>query len=545
MPETRPRQLNVRVALVSAASMLVVFGVYWLRLDRVAGLMVDDAWYVLLGRSLALGDGYRLQNSAATAILPVVPPGFPALLSVVFRFSPAFPQNVFLLKGVSIAAMMGVGLCSYRYLVADRHLPRHLSLCIAVATTLTPALVFLATSTVMAECVFTLGQLVTVMVVEQSVSTGDERRGSRTILIAGAIAAATTLVRSTGMALVAAVTLYLLGRQQWRRAVLFCATVTVCLVPWTFYARAHEPTDAQRRAHGGSIVYAYSDSMRMKQAADPESGHVTLSDLRYRVQANVVNVLGRDMGGLFAPALLRGPEESGEEVVALGGLLGLTAGSMGNASATMIVSFVFSAIVLIGYSRTVRTRVTVAELLVPISLAMIVLVPFFTFRYVLPVAPFLFFYLAAGLQAPATSRPARGLNGRGHDPWRVARIVLLCIIGLDVADHAQYIRHATSVAGVVPVDWIADAREIDAVLEWMKRTLPPDGSVATTNPALVYLATGRKTVAIDDYDGNWRRWKAGGVRYAVALRSASLPNPSYGYTVIYQSGRRKLWVIEI
>jgi hypothetical protein len=79
----------------------------------------------------------------------------------------------------------------------------------------------------------------------------------------------------------------------------------------------------------------------------------------------------------------------------------------------------------------------------------------------------------------------------------------------------------------------------------MKRDLAPGGAVATTNPGLVYLATGRKTLAIDNYENNWRRWKASGVRYAVALRPAQLPDSSIGYNLLYQSTRRKLWVIEI
>src|SRR5678810_1146349 len=92
-------------AVVLSAAMLLALGAYLLRLDRVAGLVVDDAWYVLLGRALARGEGYRLVSSATTAIMPVVPPGFPAILSLIFRVGPDFPQNVLLLKAVSIAAM--------------------------------------------------------------------------------------------------------------------------------------------------------------------------------------------------------------------------------------------------------------------------------------------------------------------------------------------------------------------------------------------------------------------------------------------------------
>ena len=49
--------------------------VYLLRLDRTAGLMIDDAWYLVSAKALASGDGYRLTSSAVVAIMPVVPPG--------------------------------------------------------------------------------------------------------------------------------------------------------------------------------------------------------------------------------------------------------------------------------------------------------------------------------------------------------------------------------------------------------------------------------------------------------------------------------------
>ena len=538
-------QPNGRAAAIAAtAGLLLAVCVYVLRLDRVVGLVVDDAWYVLLGQALARGDGYRLISSAATPIMPVVPPGFPAILSIVFRFSPEFPQNMLLLKSVSIAAMMGVGLLSYRYFVECRPVPWQLGIGISVATILTPGFVFLATSTVMAESVFTLGQLLTIIVIERSVRTGDDARGRRATLIAAVLAAATMLVRSTGVALIVAVVLYLVTERRWRRAVVFAAATSACLLPWTFYARAHEPTSAQRLEHGGAIAYAYSDSIRMRRAADPTSGQVTLRELPARVGENLVNVFGRDVGGVFVPAFFRGPDESGEEVVALGGQLGLTAGSMGSATATMIISFVLSSIALIGYVSAARARLTAAEVLLPISFAMIVAVPFFTFRYVLPLAPFLFFYLVEGIRT-STRWFERWMTGTRRDPWRLARIVILCIVGLDVYDHAQYIFDAHHADRAQRVDWIADAREVDAVLDWMKQNLEQEGAVATTNPALVYLETGRKTLAIDDHPNNWRKWKARGVRYVVSLRPGPLPESSYGYRLLYQSPRRRLWVIEM
>ena len=89
----------------------------------VAGMVIDDAWYVMLAKALAEGRGYQLINAPLDGILPGYPPGFPALLSLVFHLSPDFPGNVWLLKSVSMAAMFGVATLSYWYLHQVRQLP--------------------------------------------------------------------------------------------------------------------------------------------------------------------------------------------------------------------------------------------------------------------------------------------------------------------------------------------------------------------------------------------------------------------------------------
>ena len=518
---------------VAAVVVLVAAVLYLLRLDRVAGLVVDDAWYILLGQALSQGQGFRLTSSAVAEILPNVPPGFPFMLSVLFRLNPHFPQNVLLLKGVSIVAMAGVGFASFWYAAGCRRLPSPLSAAIAVAIVVTPAFVFLATSTVMAECVFTLAQLAAVIALDRACEH-DHRHRWRRIVVAAAIAAAAMLIRSTGIALMASGALYLLNQRRWREALTFAATLMLLLAPWLLYARAHVPTTAQRLEHGGSIAYAYADSMRLRAAGTPSSGQATFADVRARVTENFTNVFGRDIAGMFAPALLRGPDESGEEVVSIGGTIGVQAGSMGNATPTMVISFVLSVIAIVGYVRTVRERLGVPELLVPLTIAMAVLVPFWTFRYVLPIAPFIVLYIVQGLRTTRADR------------WRLARVFILLVIGFDAYDHVRYVLDLRGRASADAVEWVADGREVDEVIAWMKDNLVEDSAVAASNPGLVYLRTGRKGVAMDDWRTKWHAWKARGIRYLVALSPLALPDRSaVPYRVLYQTARHKLWVIEI
>jgi hypothetical protein len=520
-----------RAAIAATSAALVVLAVYLLRLDRIAGLIVDDAWYVLLGQALAQGRGFRLVSSAAAEILPVVPPGFPALLAIVFGISPSFPANVLLLKSVSIVSMLAAGIVTGYYFLRWRREPWPLALALAVATTITPAFVFLATSTVMAECVFMLAQMAAIVLIEWSVA---EREGAWTWKTAAAAVttAAATLLRATGLALIAAAVLYLLYKGLWRRAIAFGIVVLVCMLPWTIYSRVNAPTEAQRLEHGGSIVLPYTDSMRMRIAADPASGRATPRDLASRLAGNLATIVGKDVIGIVFPEALRGASESGQEVISIGSV-GELAGSMGNAWVTIGISLVVSALMALGFAVAWRSGVTAAEFLVPLSLALIVLVPYQTFRYVLALAPFLFCYLAGGIsRATRSARPAR--------------IVLLCVIGFAFVDHVQYLSAKFGAAPDQTIEWFADSAEIDQVLGWMNERLHDPAAVATTNPPLVYLRTGRKTVGLGDLTHRWRGWKAEGIRYLVCLVPAELPSPSdVSYRLLYQTSRHKLWVIEI
>jgi hypothetical protein len=310
---------------------------------------------------------------------------------------------------------------------------------------------------------------------------------------------------------------------------LFGAVTVICVLPWMRYAHNHAPTRAQQELHGGSIVYSYGEQIRMRWAGYPASGAAKVRDLPARLATNAADIAFRGIGGVFVPALFRGPDESGEEIASLGGALGLARGSMGSAGATMGVSLAIAAVVLLGFIATARTRVTVAEILLPASLGIILVWPFWTFRFVVPLAPYLFFYFVAGL--------------RVCTPATLPRLALLCLIGLNVLDHVRYTLDSHDVERAQRVSWLVQARETDEVLDWIARNLD-DGVIATTNPGLVYLRTGHKTIAFDRPHDDWSAWRARGVRYVVSLLDVQLPASRGAFKVLYRSPEG-FWVIEI
>lgn len=522
--------------LAQAAAGVAALAIYALRLDHAAGLIVDDAWYMVLAKALAQGDGYKLISAAGGAILPAVPPGFPMLLAPVFWLGPSFPDNIAWLKGVSIVAMVATGPASYWYFVRHRKLRPSLAAILSFAVVTMPAFVFLATSTVMADCVFTLAQVVTVVWLERGAR---HDQSAKSVVVAGVLAAATFLIRTAGVALIVAGVAYLIKERLWMRAAVFAAVVAVCVTPWLLYAQAHQPTPEQRLAHGGAIAYSYAELLSMSHTGDPASPRVSAASLADRVVRNAVNILGRDLGAIVMPGLYRGPDESGQEVISVGGSEGTQVSGMGGARAIMAVSFAISAIILIGFAGLARSGVTVAELLVPIALAMILLVGAQSYRYVLPLAPFLLLYFWRG--ADATCALVVRAVWASTPRARAGRVVLLAIVGLNLIDHAIYIRIKNTTSSS---EWVQLARETDEVLVWMNQNLHDTAAVASTNPGLVFLRTGRTAYAPTNLLTDWPRWQAHGVRYVVALRKVGLPAARLGYEVRFQTRRQGFWIIE-
>ena len=360
---------------------------YVLRLDDVAGVYVDDAYYVVLAQAIARGQGYALISSAVGPILPAFPPGFALLLAPVIAVTPEFPGNIAALKTVSIAAMLGVAALTYRYLFYHRGIDRPRAAAVAAITAILPAFVFLATSTLMAECVFTLTLVAGAVAIERAVSGAE--RPTRELIVAAMISTASWLVRSAGIAVVLTGALILLWRRGWRACSAFLVVCGLCYAPWAIYQRTHEPTEAQRAAHGGSIVYSYGALLSMRFGGDAASGDASAGELVTRVLKNLVNVFGRDLGAVILPAGYRGASESGQEVFLLSGESGLRSGSMGLGTPVLVLSSALAVFVVIGWLATAFHRLGAAEIMSVLTIAMVLLIPSRTFRYVLPIAPLL------------------------------------------------------------------------------------------------------------------------------------------------------------
>jgi hypothetical protein len=205
----------------------------------------------------------------------------------------------------------------------------------------------------------------------------------------------------------------------------------------------------------------------------------------------------------------------------------------------MVIAGLLSGLMVLGWLLAVRRRTKLAEIVVPFSLAITVLWPWWSFRFVLPLAPFLIYYLVTSLATLGQKLERRqGL---------IAQAVLLLVIGLYVVEHASFIAGRFK-SPPTNNDWTQTFTENEETLRFVRERLPADALIATNFPALVHLYTGHKTIFSGNPRENWALWQRLGVRYIALVGITQLPAPEDRqglFRVVYVSPRLRLFVLEI
>jgi len=519
---------------------LLFTAVYLLRLDKVFGMMLDDAWYLVLAKSLATGQGYTLINSPTPGIVPIYPPAFPFLLSLLYRLFPQFPENLWLLKSLSVVAMFGAGLAIYSYFTRERNLTPILALSIAAASVFCPSLVFLATSAVMSECLFLLCLVLTVMLIERGVRHGLQELNKTAIiryLLPGAFFSAVAfLTRSAAIALLAAVVLYLLKKRLLKPAIIFVVVVAVIAGPWMIYSRMHAPTAAQMTEVNNYIVVPYTKQFWQNIAGFEVYGETTAGQLPARTLGKAWEIFGTDMGRvLVAPVfeLLTSTQSWIEQT--------------GNAA--LLLSLLLSLLTVVGFIYAARREASLAEFVIFFSFLMIVIWPGELFRQVLPYLPFLLFYLALSVTGIHSFYPGLKALAAPSARLKLACALVGVILAINLYGNAVYLSKLFGSSLERPVT-IRIFEENEELLKWMRERTPLDGVAATANPPLVYLLSGHKTVGSDDPAKYWETWNQLGVRYLVRTQYAYRPVPNdpaeAAYKTLYrQRGELNLRIVDL
>jgi hypothetical protein len=222
----KPRDLLLAVAL---ASLVLVLG-YWRMVPEVCGDFHDDAIYVITAKALAQGEGYRLLYLPGAPLQTKYPFLYPALLAVIWKFWPTFPDNLALMKWLSLLCGAATVALSYLYFIRFHYLPRTMAFAPGLICATSPFFLYFATQT-LSELPFALLVVLAIWVFDARL--GEPPAAGRRQFFLGALLALPFLCRTLGLTLPLAGLLILYHRGRSLRWTALGAMA--CMLPWILW----------------------------------------------------------------------------------------------------------------------------------------------------------------------------------------------------------------------------------------------------------------------------------------------------------------------
>ena len=440
MTEVAWRRSLIFIALVGLAAGVAV-------IDRYpVGVFHDDAMYVILARSLATGEGYRYLNLPGAPAATHFPPGYPAVLALIWKIVPDFPANVTAFKALN-AVLLCVSAVLTAQLARERLGTTGWALGVGLLTAVSVPLLVLVTM-VLSEPLFLALLLAALVLAERYVAA--EHVDARRIVALGVFVGVITLVRTHGIVLLPAIACVLLARRRPREAAMFAAGTFATLLPWQLWSAAHRgvlPVPLEGN-YGSYLGWWMRGAREMGPSIIPE----TLS--------RTVPEAGAMFAALFSPTP---------------GLL---------AHAVTLVALL--ALVGVGLF-SLRKRAPVSLLFFAGYAAIVVAWPFAPSRFIWGVWPLLLFVLAsAGSTLGASGGPG------------VLRVALAgSMIWIAVGYGAYELRAARG-------HWWASisraaSRRIEPAVAWTLANTKSSDVIAAEDEGAMFLYTGRRAVPVASF----------------------------------------------
>lgn len=438
------RVTGVLVAVIALAIALVAVP------NWPAGVFQDDGIYVVLGKALSSGAGYRYLNLPGAPYATHYPPGYPLVLALLWKLSPEFPQNVAVFTFANAGFLALAAFFTYRF--SQRlGLSTLGSAAVGIAGTVSiPALIFGVF--VLSEPMFMAALLVVLLYAERET----EDCGWREALFVGLAGGALAMVRTTGMFVVPAFAFVLLLRRRFVPAVLALSGCAVFIVPWKLWVAAH---GAEVPA---VLLGKYGPYDAWLTNAISAHGAPFVWDVVVRNMRALYGMLWvMFTGGESSPSLLHVP-----------------------------AALVATALLAIGAWRLAK-RAPVTAWFVAAYMALVIIWPFEPTRFVWALLPIFGVMLALGIGFIRSRAPT-------HAAQRVARGFALALAALLIAGFALYNVNGVHQGWRDSVPRVTAARATP-VVEWVRASTRPTDIIAMEDDPLVYLYTGRRAIPVGTF----------------------------------------------
>ena len=415
------------------------------------GVFQDDGIYVILGKALATGEGYRYLNLPGAPYATHYPPGYPLVLAALWKLSPDFPQNVAVFTFANAGFLALAAFAAFVFARGRLGLSTLGASAIAIAGTVSvPAIIFGVF--VLSEPMFMALLLPLLIYAERQAEEG----GWREALFVGLAAGALAMVRTNGMFVAPAFALVLLLRRRVGPALMALAGAAVFLVPWTLWVAAH----------GGDVpailLGKYGPYDTWLSEAIAEHGLPFVRDVAARNLRALYGMLWvMFTGGPAAPNVLRAPAAVAAGVVLAAGTWRLT------------------------------RRAPVTAWFLAAYMALVLIWPFEPTRFVWALLPIIAAIIALGVELVVALAPA-SIAGR------LARGAALAVCACLVIGFGLY-----NVNGVRQ-GWRDAVPRVTAdratpVVEWVRTSTRPTDVIAMEDDPLIYLYTGRRSIPVGTF----------------------------------------------
>lgn len=442
------RALDRRAWIASAIAALITLAVALACVDAVpVGGYYDDAMYVILAKSLATGHGLRWLNLPGAPAATHFPPGYPAVLALLWLFMPSFPANVIAFKIANACFLAVIAVAMAVFARRRLELSPASSAALAVASTVSIPM-FMFSTQVMSEPLF-LAMLLPILLVAEDIAGWDASPAIGRVVALGVAVGLLALVRTQAIAVAAAVGLMLLARRRYLAGAMFGIAAIAVLVPWQLWVRAHLGSVPPTLGGNYETYFAWIGK-GFRQAGPSLVGH-TLAATAGETGSMFVNV---------AAALPDTPIRI----------------------ATILTLAVFGAV---GTWRLwIQARVTTVFLAA--YMAMVLLWPGPPTRFIAGVWPLIVAVLVIGALASFQWRPTVSIG-------RLTRVLALAGAAGVAYGYVQF-----TVLGFQRETWAALARHnADAarpLILWARRNMRPDAVIATELEPMVYLYADRRAI---------------------------------------------------
>ena len=416
-----------------------------------AGVFQDDGIYVILGKALASGQGYRYLNLPGAPYATHYPPGYPLFLAMLWKLSPEFPQNVGLFTFANAGFLALAAFVTFHFARARLRLSSLGAAVVALAGSVSvPAIIFGVFA--LSEPMF-MALLLTVLLYAERVS---ERATWRDALFVGLAGGALAMVRTTGMFVVPAFALVLLFRRRFVPALCALLGCAVFIVPWHMWVAAHG------REIPAILLGKYGPYDAWLTNAVREHGlQFVLRVVWTNARALYGMVWVMFTGSEASPRALHPP-----------------------------VAIVATVILALGTWRFAR-RAPVSAWFLAAYMALVIVWPFEPTRFVWALLPLFCAMVALGIGAVLEWRPVGA-------PRQLARVVSLVACGLLVGGFGWYNVNGIRQQWRDSVPRVTAARATP-VVEWVRASTRPTDVIAMEDDPLLYLYTGRRAVPVGTF----------------------------------------------